>query len=346
MDEDATGQGTTPEDVASLARWRETTRAEGGRRLPRAPRRVRDDVRDPGRGRLHAGRASPASTRTADLGLPGRVPVHPRRPGRRCTASRFWTMRQYAGFATAAETNERFRYLLTQGQTGLSVAFDLPTQMGYDSDAPEAEGEVGRVGVPISSLADMETLFDGHPAGRGQHLDDDQLDGRRSSLALYVAAAEKQGGTPVGGERDRSRTTSSRSTSPAGRGSTRRGPSMRLVTDVFEFARRELPKWNTISISGYHMREAGATGGPGAGLHPRRRDRLRARRRSARGLAIDDFAPRLSLLLRRLVRAVRGGRQVPGGPPDVGPDHEGAVRGHEPQVDDVPLPHPDRGLER
>ena len=109
--------------------------------------------------------------------------------------SRFWTMRQYAGFATAAETNERFRYLLGQGQTGLSVAFDLPTQMGYDSDAPEAEGEVGRVGVPISSLADMEVLFAGHPAGRGQHVDDHQRHG------ADPAGPVRGGGRAQGAER-------------------------------------------------------------------------------------------------------------------------------------------------
>ena len=135
--------------------------------------------------------------------------------------SRFWTMRQYAGFATAAETNERFRYLLSQGQTGLSVAFDLPTQMGYDSDAPEAEGEVGRVGVPIASLADMETLFAGIPLGE---VSTSMTINATAPilLALYVAAAEKQGVVAVGGLAARPRTTSSRSTSPAGRGSTRR----------------------------------------------------------------------------------------------------------------------------
>ena len=134
--------------------------------------------------------------------------------------SRFWTMRQYAGFATAEETNQRFRYLLEQGQTGLSVAFDLPTQMGYDSDAPEAEGEVGRVGVPISSLADMEILLDGLPLGE---VSTSMTINATAPilLALYVAAAERQG-VRATGSRARPRTTSSRSTSPAAPGSTRR----------------------------------------------------------------------------------------------------------------------------
>ena len=136
--------------------------------------------------------------------------------------SRLWTMRQYAGFATAEETNRRFRYLLEQGQTGLSVAFDLPTQMGYDSDAPQAAGEVGRVGVPISSLADMEILLDGLPLGEVEHLDDDQLDGGDPARALRGGRREA-GRARATGSRARPRTTSSRSTSPAGRGSTRRG---------------------------------------------------------------------------------------------------------------------------
>ena len=163
MDEDAKGRGTTPEDVASLARWRGTTRAKA----VAASRERRDEFATTSEIPV-ADVYTPASVAgldpATDLGLPGEYPFT---RGVQATMyrSRFWTMRQYAGFATAAETNERFRYLLTQGQTGLSVAFDLPTQMGYDSDAPEAEGEVGRVGVPISSLADMEILLDGLPLG-------------------------------------------------------------------------------------------------------------------------------------------------------------------------------------
>ena len=205
--------------------------------------------------------------------------------------SRFWTMRQYAGFATAAETNERFRYLLEQGQTGLSVAFDLPTQMGYDSDAPEAEGEVGRVGVPVSSLADMETLFAGIPLGR---VSTSMTINATAPilLALYVAAAEKQG---VPRDRVSGTTQNDILKEYIARGTWIYPPraSMRLVTDVFEFASRELPRWNTISISGYHMREAGATAAQELAFTLA--DGIAyVEAAVGRGLAVDDFAPRLS----------------------------------------------------
>ena len=190
------------------------------------------------------------------LGLPGEYPftrgVQPN-----TYRGRLWTMRQYAGLTSPAESNRRYRYLLKQGQTGLSVAFDLPTQMGYDSDHPLAVGEVGRAGVPVSSLADMERLFDGIP-----------LDSVSTSmtinatasilLALYVATAKKQGVDPssLDGtlQNDILKEYIARGTyiyPPK--------PSMRLVTDVFGYCSREAPRWNTISISGYHMREAGAT---------------------------------------------------------------------------------------
>ena len=225
-----------------------------------------------------------------DLGLPG---MYPFTRGVQPTMyrSRFWTMRQYAGFATAAETNERFRYLLTQGQTGLSVAFDLPTQMGYDSDAPEAEGEVGRVGVPISSLADMETLFAGIPLGE---VSTSMTINATAPilLALYVAAAERQGAarSDVSGtiQNDILKEYIARGTwiyPPRA--------SMRLVTDVFEFASRELPRWNTISISGYHMREAGASAAQELAFTLA--DGIAyVDAAVGRGLAVDDFAPRLS----------------------------------------------------
>jgi methylmalonyl-CoA mutase, N-terminal domain len=191
-----------------------------------------------------------------DLGRPGAFPftrgVQPT-----MYRSRFWTMRQYAGFATAEETNRRFRYLLDHGQTGLSVAFDLPTQMGYDSDAPSAEGEVGRVGVPISSLADMAILVDGLPLGE---VSTSMTINATAPilLALYVAAAEAQG---VERARISGTTQNDILKEYIARGTYifPPRPSMRLVTDVFEFSARELPRWNTISISGYHMREAGAT---------------------------------------------------------------------------------------
>ena len=226
----------------------------------------------------------------ADLGLPGEYPFT---RGVQATMyrSRFWTMRQYAGFATAAETNERFRYLLDQGQTGLSVAFDLPTQMGYDSDAPEAEGEVGRVGVPVSSLADMETLFDRIPLG---DVSTSMTINATAPilLALYVAAAEKQG---VPRNRVSGTTQNDILKEYIARGTWIYPPraSMRLVTDVFEFASGELPRWNTISISGYHMREAGATAAQELAFTLA--DGIAyVEAAVGRGLAVDDFAPRLS----------------------------------------------------
>jgi methylmalonyl-CoA mutase N-terminal domain/subunit len=205
--------------------------------------------------------------------------------------SRLWTMRQYAGFATAEETNERFRYLLAQGQTGLSVAFDLPTQMGYDSDAPEAEGEVGRVGVPISSLADMEVLVDGLPLG---DVSTSMTINATAPilLALYVAAAEKQG---VARDRIAGTTQNDILKEYIARGTWIYPPasSMRLVTDIFEFCAAELPRWNTVSISGYHMREAGATAAQELAFTLA--DAIAyCEAAVARGLAIDDFAPRLS----------------------------------------------------
>jgi methylmalonyl-CoA mutase N-terminal domain/subunit len=205
--------------------------------------------------------------------------------------SRFWTMRQYAGFATAAETNARFRYLLEQGQTGLSVAFDLPTQMGYDSDSPEAYGEVGRVGVPISSLADMETLFDGIPLGT---VSTSMTINATAAilLALYVAAAERQGVA----RSDVSGTTQNdilKEYIARGTYIYPTEPSMRLVTDIFEFSSRELPRWNTISISGYHMREAGATAAQELAFTLA--DAIAyCESAVSRGLDIDEFAGRLS----------------------------------------------------
>jgi len=190
------------------------------------------------------------------LGFPGEYP-YTRGVQPTMYRSRFWTMRQYAGFSTAEESNKRYRYLLGQGQTGLSVAFDLPTQIGYDADDPIAQGEVGKVGVSISSIRDMEQLFDQIP-----------LDKVSTSmtinapagvlLAMYIAVAKRQGadmrqlrGTI---QNDILKEYVARGTyifPPA--------PSMRLITDIFSFCAKEVPYWNTISISGYHIREAGST---------------------------------------------------------------------------------------
>ena len=170
---------------------------------------------------------------------------------------RLWTMRQYAGLASPEESNRRYRYLLDEGQTGLSVAFDLPTQTGYDSDHPLARGEVGRTGVPISSLADMELLFDGIPLDK---VSTSMTINATASvlLALYIAVAKKQGVSPdkLNGtvQNDILKEYIARGTHiyPP-------GPSMRLVTDSFAYCTQHVPRWNTISISGYHMSEAGAT---------------------------------------------------------------------------------------
>jgi methylmalonyl-CoA mutase, N-terminal domain len=276
---------------ADVERWRSTTRAKG---LKAAPERRDRFVTSSDIEIADVYTASDLETAgfdpRRDLGLPGEPPftrgVQPT-----MYRSRFWTMRQYAGFATAEETNQRFRYLLQQGQTGLSVAFDLPTQMGYDSDAPEAEGEVGRVGVPISSLADMEVLLDGLPLGE---VSTSMTINSTAPilLALYVAAAEKQG---VARDRISGTTQNDILKEYIARGTWIYPPasSMRLVTDIFEFCAQDLPRWNTVSISGYHMREAGATAAQELAFTLA--DAIAyCEAAVSRGLAIDDFAPRLS----------------------------------------------------
>jgi methylmalonyl-CoA mutase N-terminal domain/subunit len=225
-----------------------------------------------------------------DLGLPGEYPytrgIHPT-----LYRGRLWTMRMFAGFGTAEETNARFKYLLEHGQTGLSIAFDLPTLMGYDTDAPESLGEFGVCGVAVSSLKDMEIL-----------LDDIPLDKVSTSMtinspaaviwAMYIVAAEKQGVTP-----DRLRGTLQNDIlkeyiaqkeyifPPE--------PSMRLVVDTIEYGARQAPQWNTISISGYHIREAGSTAAQELAFTLA--DGMEYVRWAVRrGLEVDEFAPRLS----------------------------------------------------
>ena len=270
-------------------RWRETVRAKAMGGAPERREAFETSsgivIRD-----LYTAADLVGLDEDRDLGRPGEYPftrgVQPT-----MYRSRFWTMRQYAGFATAEETNKRFRYLLEHGQTGLSVAFDLPTQMGYDSDAPEAEGEVGRVGVPIASLADMSVLLEGLPL---EKVSTSMTINATAPilLALYVAAAEAQGvpRTEIAGttQNDILKEYIARGTyifPPR--------PSMRLVTDVFEFCAAELPKWNTISISGYHMREAGATAAQELAFTLA--DAIAyVEAAVARGLDVDDFAGRLS----------------------------------------------------
>jgi methylmalonyl-CoA mutase, N-terminal domain len=226
----------------------------------------------------------------ADLGEPGAYPftrgVYPtmylRRP---------WTMRQYAGFSTAAESNQRYHQLIEAGTTGLSVAFDLPTQMGYDSDAPQAHGEVGKVGVAIDSVEDMRTLLDGIPLGE---VSTSMTINAPAAvlLLLYQLVAEEQGVSPAQltgtVQNDILKEYIARGTyiyPPQ--------PSLRLVADTFAYCRAEIPKWNTISISGYHMAEAGAT--PVQEIAFTLADaRQYVQTALDSGLAVDDFAPRLS----------------------------------------------------
>jgi methylmalonyl-CoA mutase N-terminal domain/subunit len=227
------------------------------------------------------------------LGFPGEYPytrgIYP--TGYR---SRLWTMRQYAGFGAALESNARFRYLLAQGQTGLSVAFDLPTQIGLDSDHPLARGEVGRVGVAIDSLEDMETLFQGIPL---EQVSTSMTINATAAvlLALYFAVAEKQGADlkKLAGtvQNDILKEYVARGTyiyPPE--------PALRLVTDIFAFCHEHTPEWNTISISGYHIREAGSTAIQEVAFTLANGIAYVETAR-ARGLAVDDIAPRLSFFL-------------------------------------------------
>ena len=191
-----------------------------------------------------------------DLGFPGDFPftrgVQPT-----MYRSRLWTTRQYAGFGTAEESNARYRYLLEQGQTGLSIAFDLPTQIGYDSDHPLAEGEVGRVGVAVDSLQDMETLFRGIPLDRVST--SMTINSTAAILvAMYIAVAEKQG-VPRATLRGTIQNDILKEYVARGTYIFPPRPAMRIVTDILSFCSRETPRWNAISVSGYHMREAGAT---------------------------------------------------------------------------------------
>jgi methylmalonyl-CoA mutase N-terminal domain/subunit len=273
----------------ALERWEETTRQQAAARMAERRENFLTTSSSPVN-ELYTPLDIADLEYDRDLGLPGGYPftrgVHPT-----MYRGRMWTMRMFAGFGTAEETNRRFHYLLDQGQTGLSIAFDLPTLMGYDSDAPQALGEFGKCGVAISSLRDMEVLLDGIP-----------LDRVSSSMtinspaaviwAMYIAAAEKQGVRP-----DQLRGTIQNDIlkeyiaqkefifPPE--------PSMRLVADTIEYGTQHLPQWNTISISGYHIREAGATAAQELAFTLLDGTEY-VRWGLARGLPIDAFAPRLS----------------------------------------------------
>jgi methylmalonyl-CoA mutase N-terminal domain/subunit len=272
----------------ALARWeRETLRPA----LERAPERPRLET---SWGAPVPRVATPADLGgfdyVTDLGFPGEYP-YTRGIQPTMYRGRLWTMRQYAGFGTAAETNQRFRYLLAAGQTGLSVAFDLPTQMGHDADAPEARSEVGRVGVSISSIEDMTELLQGLPLDR---VSTSMTINATAAilLALYLAVAERQGipATALAGtvQNDILKEFIARGTYifPP-------GPSLRLVTDVFAYCKDHVPRWNTISISGYHLREAGSTAVQEVAFTLANAVAYVEAARAA-GLAVDAFAPQLS----------------------------------------------------
>ena len=193
---------------------------------------------------------------TDEIGFPGQYPftrgVQPT-----MYRGRFWTMRMYAGFSTAKASNERYRYLIANGGTGLSCAFDLPTQIGYDSDDPISEGEVGKVGVAIDSLADMEVLFDQIDLGK---VSTSMTINAPASvlLAMYIAVAEEQG-VPADQLRGTIQNDILKEYAARGTYIFPPKPSMRIITNIFEYCSKNVPKWNTISISGYHIREAGST---------------------------------------------------------------------------------------
>ncbi|MCW5873122.1 MAG: methylmalonyl-CoA mutase family protein [Anaerolineales bacterium] len=269
--------------------WEDNTLQQGSSRLPERKKQFLTTSSEP-INRIYTPLDVAPIDYEKDLGMPGEYPftrgVHPT-----LHRSKLWTMRMFAGFGSAEETNKRFKYLLEQGQTGLSTAFDLATLMGYDTDQPEAEGEFGVCGVAVSSLKDMEILFDGIPLDK---VSTSMTINSPASIiwAMYIAAAEKQGVRP-----DQLRGTLQNDIlkeyiaqkeyifPPE--------PSMRLVTDTVEYAAQHLPQWNPISISGYHIREAGSTAAQELAFTLA--DGLEyVRWGIARGLDIDDFAPRLS----------------------------------------------------
>jgi methylmalonyl-CoA mutase N-terminal domain/subunit len=226
----------------------------------------------------------------AATGLPGTYPytrgIHPT-----MYRGRLWTMRQFAGFGTAEDTNERYKFLLERGQTGLSVAFDFPTLMGYDSDHPRSEGEVGKCGVAISSLADMETLFDGIPLDRVST--SMTINGPAAMLfCFYVAAAEKQG-VPIDQLQGTIQNDILKEYMAQHAWIYPAEPALKIIVDLFEWAAEHTPKWNTISISGYHIREAGATAAQELAFTLANGFSY-VEHGLARGLTVDSFAPRLS----------------------------------------------------
>jgi methylmalonyl-CoA mutase N-terminal domain/subunit len=277
-------------DINNLRKtWEENVLGKVIRRFPERMsefRTVSDQIID----RLYTPEEMENIDYLSDIGFPGEWP-YTRGVQPTMYRGRLWTMRQYAGFATAEESNKRYRYLLEQGQTGLSVAFDLPTQMGYDSDHSMALGEVGKCGVAISSLSDMEVLFREIP------LDKVSTSMTINStaiilLAMYIAVAEKQGISP---EKLTGTIQNDILKEYVARGTYIFPPreSMRLITDIFEYCSKHLPRWNTISISGYHIREAGSTAIQEVAF-TLANGITYVQAAMDKGLNVDKFAPRLA----------------------------------------------------
>ena len=273
----------------AFEQWEKTTLQQSLARFPERMEEFITTSSEPVK-RLYTPLDTAGSDYVADIGFPGQYPytrgIHPT-----LHRGKLWTMRMFAGFGTAEETNARFKYLLEQGQTGLSVAFDLPTLYGYDTDSSETLGEFGKCGVGISSLADMEILLDGLPLAE---ITTSMTINSPAAIiwAMYIAAAEKRGvpmaqlGGTLQNDILKEYTAQKEFIFPP-------RPSMRLVTDTIEFAARHMPKWNPISISGYHIREAGSTAVQELAFTLA--DGLEyVRWALERGLQIDEFAPRLS----------------------------------------------------
>ena len=283
--------------------------------------------------------ADVADTPLEDIGLPGRYPFT-RGPYPTMYRSRHWTMRQIAGFGTGEDTNKRFKYLIKQGQTGLSTDFDMPTLMGYDSDNPMSDGEVGREGVAVDTLADMEALYDG--------IDLENISvsmtinpSAWTLLAMYVALAKKRGldlnklsGT-IQADILKEYMAQKEYCFPI-------APSVRIVRDCITYCAENMRRYNPINISGYHISEAGASPLQEAAF-TLANGIVYVEEVLKTGMDVDTFASRLAFLLREPGRFLRGDRQVPRGAPRLGEDHEDAVRRQKPGLDAAALPLPDRG---
>ena len=272
----------------SLAKFKERKarfETSSGIEVPRVPMPV-----DNGASTAPAAPLSEEETYLERLGFPGEYP-YTRGVQPTMYRSRFWTMRQYAGFSTAEESNKRYRYLLGQGQTGLSVAFDLPTQIGYDADDPIAQGEVGKVGVSISSIHDMEQLFDQIPL---EQVSTSMTINAPAGvlLAMYIAVAKRQG-ADVKKLRGTIQNDILKEYVARGTYIFPPVPSMRLITDIFRFCATDVPGWNTISISGYHIREAGSTAAQEVAFTLSNAIAYVEAALKA-GLQVDDFAGQLS----------------------------------------------------